>query len=382
MAQTIPDLQNLCRRPFILKENRVWRTYSGGKMLAQWRGRSEQDGARPEDWVGSTTRAVNAAHPGAQDEGLSRIDGKAAGLPDDPLLLDLIRHNPTAMLGEEHAAHFGKQMALLVKVLDAAERLAIQAHPDRTHARRFFHSSFGKTEAWYVLGVRADVVQAPGVLLGFREDMSEARWRRLFAEQDVQGMQQALHRIEVQPGDVLLIEGGVPHAIGEGCLMLELQEPTDYTLRVERTTTRGIALPDEACHQGVGFDAMLSMFRYNFLSREETLARWRIRPHPLREDDAHKLESLISQVQTPCFSLLRLRVRIKAALPCCESFQIAVVSEGKGVLSVDGVTIPLHRGDCLFLPALLEHAVLEARDLTVLLCRPPQLAPSNPSQGG
>ena len=62
-------------------------------------------------------------------------------------LYELIQANPEEMLGKKHTELFGAQTALLVKALDAAERLAIQAHPDRNDAMRYFSSPFGKTEA-------------------------------------------------------------------------------------------------------------------------------------------------------------------------------------------------------------------------------------------
>ena len=154
MSESPFPFQRLCTRPLVLLPTRVWRTYSGGQMLGLWRGYNEPDGSMPEDWAGSTTRAVNASHPGGPDEGLSRIDGAQAGLADNPLLLDLINACPEGMLGAAHVRQWGAQTALLVKALDAAERLAIQAHPDRASARRYFQSAFGKTEAWYVLAAR------------------------------------------------------------------------------------------------------------------------------------------------------------------------------------------------------------------------------------
>lgn len=367
----------LCTHPLRLKENRVWRTYSGGRMIGAWRNRQQEDGHTPEDWVGSTTRAVNASHPGPEDEGLSRIDGRAAGLSFDPVLIDVIRQAPQRLLGSAHVRLFGDQTALLVKVLDAAERLAIQAHPDRADARRYFSSPFGKTEAWYVLDVRRDVSPEPSVLLGFREDMDRAAWRRLFESQDIAGMQRALHRFPVSPGDVLLIEGGVPHAIGEGCFLIEIQEPTDYTLRVERVTPRGLVLSDQACHQGAGFDAMLSMFHYDFLTREQTLARWRIPPKTLSIQGGGQIDQLLGPEHTPCFSLIRMHVTGELPSPAFDRFQIAIVVSGSGLMCLEDEEIPLERGACFFLPAHMRKASLRAKDMTVLLCRPPLSAPES-----
>lgn len=53
-----------------------------------------------------------------------------------------------------------------------------------------------------------------------------------------------LHKIEVNIGDAFMIYGGVPHAIGSDCFLLEVQEPTDYTMRVEKTTPAGLIISD------------------------------------------------------------------------------------------------------------------------------------------
>ena len=125
-----------------LTPTRVHRFYRGGALLAELRGEQAEDGFFPEEWIGSVTPANN---PGRADpeEGLSR-------LADGRLLRDAVADDPIGWLGEEHVARFGTSTGVLVKLLDAAERLPVHAHPDRAFARRAFDSPFGKTEAWLV----------------------------------------------------------------------------------------------------------------------------------------------------------------------------------------------------------------------------------------
>ncbi len=84
-----------------------------------------------------------------------------------------------------------------------------------------FNSEFGKTEAWYILGGREVEGEKPYVLLGFKPGTTREQWKSLFEEQDIQGMLDCLHKVPVQEGDTFLLEGGVPHAIGSGCFMVE-----------------------------------------------------------------------------------------------------------------------------------------------------------------
>ena len=205
-----------------LLPTRVYRFYRGGALIGNLRGEPEEDDVFPEDWIGSVTLAGN---PGRDDpeEGLSR-------LADGRLLRDAVEADPIAWLGEEHVARFGTSTGLLVKLLDAAERLPVHAHPDRAFAREAFGSPFGKTEAWIVLDTRDEEAE---VWVGLREPVEPERYLEWIVEQDVDRLLGSLNRIPVRAGDVVYVPAGVPHALGAGLLIAELQEPTDFSLLCE-----------------------------------------------------------------------------------------------------------------------------------------------------
>lgn len=253
-----------------LLSNRVVRSYTGGKLIEEWQGlNNPADNDKPEEWLASVVEARNKNYiPG---EGLS-----AVLMPDGTTekLTDLIKADSEGFLGQEHVAKYGIHTAVLTKVLDAAVRLSIQVHPTKAYARAYFKSDYGKTEAWYIMGGREIDGEPPYVLAGFKPGVTRAEWKKYFDEQDIDAMINALHKYYVKPGDVFLIEGGLPHAIGSGCFLIEIQEPTDYTMRVERKTFDGGTLPDMLCHQGVGFDAMLDCFTYEGLSKDDTYKKY------------------------------------------------------------------------------------------------------------
>jgi len=223
-----------------LLPNRVYRFYRGGALIGKLRGRPEEDEFFPEDWIGSVTLARN---PGRDDpeEGLSRL---ADGRP----LRDAVEADPVSWLGEEHVARFGTSTGLLVKLLDSAERLPVHAHPDRAFASEAFDSPFGKTEAWIVLDTRDDEAE---VWVGLREPVEPARYLEWIVEQDVDRLLGSLNRISVRPGDVVYVPAGVPHALGAGALIAELQEPTDFSLLCE---WRGYPVQAEDSHLGLGWN--------------------------------------------------------------------------------------------------------------------------------
>ena len=351
-------------KPLKMLPNRVWRIYLGGLLLDELRGEIGTDGYFPEDWLASVVEANN---PPREDtparEGLSRVqteDGIA-------YLKDLIEADPQSCLGEKHIRAHGVHFGVLTKFLDSAERLPIQVHPDKDAARTLFHSDYGKTEAWYILGGREIGGEQPHILLGFREDVTKAQLRELFDRQDIAGMAALMHKIPVQAGDVFLIEGGTPHAIGPGCFLLEIQEPTDYTISLEKCNTLGEKLPDYLCHMGLGFDKMFDCFHYVRHTEPELLAKFKLIPTKEEADDTHEITTLISYARTPMFSLRRIDVHGAYTREPTGMPSAFVVTAGEG----SAAQIPVRKGECLFIPASAEAFEIEG-DLTILECLPPQ----------
>ena len=198
--------------------------YAGGENIDRFRGTTSTP-PRPEDWIGATTALPEMILPpdAPRDSGVSR-------LPDGRSLRDAVRDDRTGWLGPDLAGRFsGGETGLLVKLLDAGERLPVHAHPDRAFARERLGSPFGKTEGWIVMD------DAPGgdVWLGFREDVALDRLQRWIEAQAVDEMLAAMNRLPARPGSVFYVPAGVPHAIGPGVMITELQEPTSFSILAE-----------------------------------------------------------------------------------------------------------------------------------------------------
>ncbi|MBR4887904.1 MAG: class I mannose-6-phosphate isomerase, partial [Clostridia bacterium] len=288
-------------KPIFLKPAYAWRTYMGGKLIARLHGEEAEDSHFPEEWLLSVVRAANAGREEIV-EGLSET-------ADGRYLKDLIESDPAGMLGERHAARWGEATGVLAKILDAAERLGVQVHPTREKAQALFHSPFGKTESWYIIDTRTIDGEESCIYLGFKEGITREHWEELFHRQDVAGMLDCLHRFPVKKGDVFLVTGGTPHAIGRGCLLVEIQEPTDYTINTERYSLSGVERSDSTMHRGLGFEKMFECFDYLGRSMEETDRDHRVVRTVLEEDAAHTLTELVGYRQTPMFCLQELQVR-------------------------------------------------------------------------
>lgn len=313
---------------------------------------------------------VSARNAGRENilEGLTRIRGTGT------YLKELVERYPTELLGERHLAHCGKTLGVLVKLLDAAERLTVQVHPTAECAKRLFSSPFGKTECWHIIDTREINGEKPCIYLGFKEGITLEAWKNCFATQDISAMLSLLHRIEVNVGDTFIVRGGVPHGIGAGCFLVEIQEPTDYTVRTERMTPSGLAVADEACHQGLGFERMFECFAYEGLSLRETLARYRVEPILARKE-GYVVKHVIYPEITDMFALDFYTVSTLVTLKSEGRFCGIYVLSGEGTLN----GMPLRACDHWFIPACAEDCVIRASEkspLTFIRCFGPTPASS------
>ena len=204
-------------------------------MIDRLRGEPERDGEFPEDWVASVTAARN---PGRDEPeaGLARLE-------DGRLLRDALAEDPT----------YWGDPRVLVKLLDPAHRLPVHAHPSRAFAREHLGSEFGKTEAWIVIATRGDDAEA---WLGLREAVASKQYREWIERQDTESLLGSLNHVRAKPGDVLFVPAGVPHAIGGGALIVELQEPTDFSVICE---WQGFPISADDAHLGLGWDRALEV---------------------------------------------------------------------------------------------------------------------------
>ena len=315
-------------KPIRLAANRFPRFYRDGQAIDELRGMApEAAGAfLPEDWVGSTTTAFGSA-----GDGLTRLE-------DGRTLRAAIGEDPEGFLGRRHADAYGADPALLVKLLHAGERLPVHLHPDRDFARRHLDCPWGKTEAWVVIG--ADGPE-PVVHLGFREPMDPGRLAELVSGQRVDALLASLNAVPVASGDTVLVPAGTPHAIGQGVLLVELQEPTDFSVLLEWD---GFAIdgPGQG-HLGLGFELALRAVDRSGRPPAE-LDRLRAGRGPVRPG----VERLFPEEADPFFRAERLRPDPAAALEA--AFSILVVTDGSGRLETGGGSLELARGDTALVP--------------------------------
>jgi mannose-6-phosphate isomerase len=330
-------------RPLPLAANPIHRFYRGGTRIAALRGLAGGDDRTPEDWVGSVTSSL-----GSDRVGLSRLENGRT-------LADAIAADLEGFLGPGHLA--GRDPALLVKLLDAGERLPVHFHPDRAFARRHLGTAFGKTEGWVVVaaeGADADV------FLGLREAVELATLANWVERQDTAAMLAALNRVRAQPGDAFFVPAGTLHAIGEGLLIVELQEPSDLSVLLE---WEGFEIDGPADgHLGLGFDTALEA-----ADREPLGADQLMRLRASRVEDG--VERLFPPEADAFFRAERIRPDPSCPFP--QGFSVLIVLDGSGRLETQAGDISLRRGATVLVPWAAGEGALEG-ELEVLRCLPPE----------
>lgn len=334
--------------PIKLPANQPPQFYRGGASIKALRGaavsNSDPDAEYgPEDWVASTTTLF-----GQDENGLTK-------LPDGRWLRDAVHADPEAWLGAKHLSAYGESTALLVKLLDAGQRLPVHFHPSDSFAQQHFDSHFGKTEAWIVVGTSGD---DPRVYPGFRESVPPATVEEWVREQDAAAMLGALNSVPVRPGDNVYIPAGLPHAIGAGVFVVELQQPTDFSLTIE---WRDFLASPEKGHLGIGFDTALKALDTSARDPESIIRR---------TADAH--ESTVDLLVPGAAEFFRAdRLRPDPSLALDPSFTVLVVLDGEGTLRTEKAgELPLSKGDTVVVPHAAGQAELSG-SLTVIRCRPP-----------
>lgn len=320
------------QQPVFFERNRVFRVYLGGALYREFLGDTDGDGFYPEEWIASSVRAINPGHTDPL-EGISLVEGTKQPFSE------LLSAHRAEMLGDR------EDLGVLVKFLDSAIRLPMQVHPTREFSRANFGSPYGKAEAWLILATR------PGacIFFGFCDKITPEEFSAAVDANlaDPESMTGLVNRIEVKPGDVFFVPAGVIHAIGAGCMLLEAQEPTDFTIQPEYHCG-DYALNAQEMYLGLSREAALSCFDHS-LYGETVLKMGKKEPVLLSQQDGVQVHELIGEKDTPCFSMTRYTCTGGSAA-LARGAAVYIVTDGEGMLVGEGYERPIRAGSYFFLP--------------------------------
>jgi mannose-6-phosphate isomerase len=212
---------------------------------------------------------------------------------------------------------------LLIKLLDAQEKLSVQVHPPNELAREL--GGEAKTEFWYIAHAEPNAE----LFVGLREGSSRAKFEEAVREGRVE---QQIHRIAVQTGDAMFLPGGRLHAIGGGNLIVEIQQNSDTTYRVFDWNRAGVDGKPRELH----IDESLRCINFKDCQPELTTARGELLiRHSLFEIQKWRLENTRPAAANGKFAIIFC---IRGELQCA--------------------TVKIKPGEFLFIPSLLADRVL------------------------
>ncbi len=186
---------------------RLW----GGTLMEEELGREVPHEADP---IGESWELVD------RDDEVSVVaNGPLAG----KTLHELVAHYGRKLIGGK--ARSTERFPLLVKLIDAGERLSLQVHPDEEACRNLGGTAEPKTEMWYIIAAR----KGAQILAGLQGRATRQQLTETLGSPDVEAMLQVYPS---HPGDAYFITSGTLHAIGGGNLILEIQQNSDTTYRM------------------------------------------------------------------------------------------------------------------------------------------------------
>jgi mannose-6-phosphate isomerase len=259
-------------------------------------------------------------------------EGPWAGLT----LAQVMEQEGDALLGDWARRHGVRRFPLLIKLLDCADWLSVQVHPDDAQAQRLEgDASSGKTEAWHVL----EAADGAELIAGVRPGVGQQALLQALQQGQVLDVVQ---RESVQAGDTIYVPAGTIHALGPGLLVYEIQQVSDLTYRIydwDRPTSNGRVLHLEKAKQVVKVEA--GNFHHSL---------------PMLGDGQRSVLVLSMQFRLELLSLHDQAMMLAAGRT---SFQTLTVTEGTVQLLCDGQSIQLERLDTIVIPAVAPDCVLE-----------------------
>jgi mannose-6-phosphate isomerase len=254
----------------------------------------------------------------------------------------LVANRRQELLGE--AELLMGRFPVLFKLLDAAETLSVQVHPDEEACRRLGAGARPKTEAWYIL--QAEV--GAKLYVGLAEGVTPIEFRQAIQDGSVEPL---LRAVEVKPGDFVYLPSGTLHAIGAGIVLAEIQQSSDTTYRVFDWNRVGLDGKPRTLH----VNEALESIHFEISGKPPHASPLSGRPG----------------IRCPAFCIERVGLGAGAETPLDAGRpRIVCCVEGAGNISQTGESpMPLLPGDSCLVPACRAESLMSGKGGTFLLIR-------------
>ena len=267
------------------------------------------------------------------NDGMSIV---ANGLLAGKTLREVLQDSPSGIMGTRTA---GARFPLLIKLIDAKQKLSVQVHPNDTTAAEF--GGEAKTEMWYLLGGNDAQVYC-----GLNEGVTKESFTQAAAE-GASG--ETMRTIPVQKDSAVFVRGGSVHAIDEGCLILEIQKNSNTTYRIYDWGRMGNDGKPRELHIEQAINVI------NWSNTENAL----VQPKLLVDTDLFKCWEVL---QCEYFRLEKLVFSAPLEVPMDgTTFHALFVAEGEAIISWGDETLTAPAGTSILVPAALTAYTLTGK---------------------
>lgn len=232
-------------------------------------------------------------------------------------LNELTAREPQKIFGSHYEGP--SNFPLLIKLLDANDKLSVQVHPDDADAQRL-EAGQGKTEAWYVIQAMPDAE----IIYGLKPGLTKEKFLKAINENRTE----VLHKVPVQTGDMIYVPAGQVHALCGGVVVYEVQQTSDITYRIYDYNRVGA----DGKKRPLAVDKALSVIHFN-----EQLAT-----------SFHQ-----SVLKSPYFAMEKLAVQGELKCSTADHFVVLCMISGGGVILSEAGSEPVEAGETLLIPACL-----------------------------
>ena len=307
-----------------LKTTPVFKQYLwGGNNLETKLSKSILDSFAAESWEIS-----------CHDDGLCTIcDGEFKGMT----LKEVISQNPKEMIGKENFDIF----PLLVKFIDANDKLSVQVHPDNDFANKYENGQLGKSEMWYVLDAKPN----SKLIYGLKQGVTSETMKKSIENGT---LEEILNYVPVKKGDYFYIPAGTIHAICEGHLIAEIQQSSNLTYRVYDYNRRDKDGNKRELHTEKAINA--TNYNADAYKKSENV---------IEKQNGYSVSRL---VDCEYFTVLKYIIDKKVSFKKqSDKFEMIICVEGNGTLLYNDCAYEINKGDSFFIPAAITEYSIEGK---------------------
>ncbi len=303
----------------VLKE-KIW----GGRKLETILGKKLPPGKYGESWEAST-------HPNGTN---LIISGELQGLPLDKA----IEKYPKELLGKAVIAQGHTTLPVLIKFIDATDKLSVQVHPDDQYALKH-ENDRGKTEMWYILHAE----EKAQLIYGLKEGTTREKLKEAI---DNNAIEEHLRYVNIKKGDLLFVPAGTVHAILGGVLILEIQESSDSTYRLYDWNRVGFDGKPRPLH----IEKALEVINYNAKNNVTK---------PIKEKRGYGYFSNLVRCSYFNTDLYLLKNAFQLRKEEKQSFEILITIKGELTMEFPGGNYKIKKGETIFIPPGCKNIYLE-----------------------